>query len=269
MLTFGVQEVHKYMKRDQKLVALFLERFNELTGSTFQVKEWPDDNERTKPAVEAIAVDELGTTLAIEHTLLQPFDGEREDTTRFLLAVGTLEKDESLRLPGYCVYISFYVGSIPKGVKWSAINPAIREWLREHIAAFPTGHSKQVIPNLPFELRVGVTKTAIRDGYERIFFMRYEPPESLNVVMQTAMRRKLPKLVGTDADRRILLLEQNDIAHGHGATHEAIKTAGKDFPELASVNEIWVVDTVGWESGDYLSYLRAYPDLMVEHEFRE
>jgi len=59
------------MKHDQKMVALFLDKYNELTHSSFRVREWVDVSERNKPAVEAIALDEMGTSLAIEHTLLQ------------------------------------------------------------------------------------------------------------------------------------------------------------------------------------------------------
>lgn len=257
------------MKRDQKLVALFLDKYNELTKETFKVSVWADEAERNKPAVEAIAVNESGATLAIEHTLLQPFVGEREDTTRFLTAIGSLEQDASLRLRKYSVDIIFHIGVIPRGVDWSAINPAIREWIRDNIGAFPIGRSNHIIPNLPFELPVAVVKSELPRDEGMIFFMRYEPPTSLSEVTRTSFAKKLPKLAATDVDRRILLLERNDIAHGNGTTHDSIKTVSEEFPEMAQIDEIWVVITVGWEREDYLSYLRVYPDIKVEHEFKE
>jgi len=257
------------MKRDQKLVALFLEKYNELTNDTFQVTVWEDENERNKPAVEAIAVNESGATVAIEHTLLEPFVGEREDTVRFLKAIGSLEQDASLRLRDYTVHIIFNVGVIPKGVDWTAINPAIREWIRGNIGAFPTGRSTHIIPNLPFELSVALDKSELPRYEGRIFFMRDKLPASLTEVVRTSFTKKLPKLVATDADSRILLLEQNDIAHGSGTIHDAVKSVGQEFPEMAKIDEIWVVMTIEWERYDYLSYFRVYPDVKDENEFRD
>lgn len=258
------------MKRDQKLVALFLEKYNELTNSTFQVDKWADQIERNKPAVEAIALDQLGISLAIEHTLLQPFKDERNDTQRFLAAIDSLEKDSSLKLPKHMVNLSLHVGTIPKGVDWSSVNRTVREWLRDNIAAFPLGTSSQIVPNLPFELRIGVDKIDMpHDEEGKIFFGRYVPPDTLAEVMRTALSTKLPKLVGTNADKRILLLEKNDILHGYFKTHEVISSVGQHFAELSKIDEIWLANTVAWESENYLNFCRVWPDVVMEKDFLE
>ncbi|MGA9998391.1 MAG: hypothetical protein WBP93_23455 [Pyrinomonadaceae bacterium] len=221
------------------------------------------------PAVEAIAFDESGVSLAIEHTLLQPFFGEKEDTLRFLTAIGSLEKDSSLRLPEYMVEIYFQVGSIPKGVDWLAINPNLRDWLHDNISAFPVGRSYHIIPTLSFELPVAVVKTEFPSDEGKIFFGRYEPPLTLSEVVRIAMTKKLPKLVGTAADKRILLFEEEGFLHAHYKTHETIKSVGKDFQELSKVDEIWIVNSTSWASNNYLNFYRIYPDLAFERDFKE
>jgi hypothetical protein len=99
---------------------MFLDEYNKNNGVVFEVKQWPEQIERNKPAVEAIAVNERGELLAIEHTLLQGFVGEKEDSNRFLKVVGSLENDSSLRLPNYMIDITMRVGAIPKGVNVSS-----------------------------------------------------------------------------------------------------------------------------------------------------
>src|ERR1043165_356573 len=146
------------MRRDQILVTMFLDEYNKNNGVVFEVKQWPEQIERNKPAVEAIAVNESGELLAIEHTLLQGFVGEKEDSNRFLKVVGSLENDSSLRLPNYMIDITMRVGAIPKGVNWSAVGTALAEWLKANVRALPLGMSSAVIPNLPMELEIGIHK---------------------------------------------------------------------------------------------------------------
>src|SRR5947209_789235 len=104
------------MKHDRKIVSLFLNEYHRLTGSTFKVDTWLDDikGRESEKKVEAVALDESGQRLAIEHTRLQPFVDEKEDAHHFHAAFGSLADDESLRLPNYMVTLSLSIGAIPK-----------------------------------------------------------------------------------------------------------------------------------------------------------
>jgi hypothetical protein len=251
------------MKRDQKLVSLFLEEYTKIGGEAFQVKEWVDDAERNKPAVEAIAVDEsTGKRLAIEHTLLQPFEGEKEDSHRFLTVIGNLEKDDSLRVPRYMISINFQVGAIPKGVNWTEVNKTLDRWIRENVAKLDDDQSNQTIRHDNLEIQTKISKMTLPHNEKGILvFSRGKPPDSLPDVMRTAFKKKLPKLVGTHADKRILLFEQNSLLHGNGDIHEVVKTLEPEFDDLKQVEEIWLVGTVGWESDDFLWFTRIWPDI--------
>jgi hypothetical protein len=251
------------MKRDQVLVTLFLKEYEEISGEPFVVKEWVDDTERNKPAIEAIAVnDSTGKSLAIEHTLLQPFEGEKEDSHRFLTVIGDLEKDDSIKLPKYMIGISLQVGAIPKGVDWNNVNKSFGKWIGENVAGFPDGQSKSTFRHDDLDIELGISKMTLeRDENGKVLFSRAVPPNSLPDVMRTAFKRKLPKLVGTLADKRILLLEQNSLLQGSNEIHEVVGKIAAEYPDLKKVDEIWLVGTVGWESDDYLYYAKIWPDI--------
>jgi hypothetical protein len=92
-------------------------------------------------------------------------------------------------------------------------------------------------------------------------FARYMPPASLIEVMRTSFKKKLPKLVDTKADKRILLFEVNTPILGNAEIQETIKTLSAEFDELKRVNEIWLLGTTGWDTQAYLSFTRIWPDI--------
>ena len=61
---------------DKDVIKHWLRLYNCLTGSSFQVGDWPDRDSSTKN-IDAICRDDAGRTLAIGHTLIEPFEGER------------------------------------------------------------------------------------------------------------------------------------------------------------------------------------------------
>lgn len=68
---------------DQKtLTEGWLRLYNRLNSFAYTVIEWPDENQRNRQAIDALCEDPLGNRLAIEHTLIQPFTGAKEDDAR-------------------------------------------------------------------------------------------------------------------------------------------------------------------------------------------
>jgi hypothetical protein len=62
------------MRNDDRIVELFVERvLSAARDRRFTIVERPDHEIRNREAVEAIASDEAGVRIAIEHTLLQVF----------------------------------------------------------------------------------------------------------------------------------------------------------------------------------------------------
>lgn len=253
----------KAPKRDQELVSAFLLEYRKISGSVFEVKEWVDDRERTKPAVEAIAVETTtGECLAIEHTLLQPFVGEKDDTQRFLMVIGELEKDASLKLPRYEVRIGVRVGAIPKGIKWTDVNETLRKWIRDSISTCHDGESTHEVRHGDLKVEILVSKMALEHHETGLMlFGRYDMPDSLIDVIRTAFKKKLPKLIGTDTEKHILLFEKNIPVYGNTTVYEMIKSVSADFPDLKKVDEIWLIETSWWESDNYLSFGKVWPEI--------
>lgn len=53
------------MRRDQDLVTMFVAGLNAITRSTCYITSWPDQVDSSKQAVEAVAEEDDGFTLAI------------------------------------------------------------------------------------------------------------------------------------------------------------------------------------------------------------
>ncbi|MGZ8847108.1 MAG: hypothetical protein ACXW3C_11655 [Pyrinomonadaceae bacterium] len=249
------------MAHDQELVSLFIDKYNAVNNQSYRIQYRPEELQRNKPAVEAIAINESGRTLAVEHTLLQPFVGEKDDAQRFLTALGQIGKESDILLPKHMVTVAVNVGAIPKGVDWSSVNRTVKEWLRAGLEALPMGSSQQTVPNLPFELNLGMNKRTFRDDKGKLFFSRYAPPDSLSEVMTNAMKKKLPKLLAALADEKILLFEQDCPYHAYDTIHNMIEKMTEQFSEIASLKEIWLLDTTAWKSENYIAFARIWPDI--------
>ena len=251
------------MKRDQQLVLHFLSAFNQHHGTSFRVVRRPDEEKRQTPAVEAVAADDDGTTLAFEHTLIEPFEGEKNDSNRFMRVFGSLEGNADLMKPGYNINLGVRVGAIPNGVNWDAASLQVREHLAKVIPSYGEGHSIEEIPGLGWSLavEVGIDRHGA-DEDDHVWISRILPADSLTAIVRRALERKLKKLIAEPAARHVLLLEKADFVHAHSKIRVAIDEMWDDFPELSRVDEIWLVITGSWESENTLFFAELWPNLM-------
>jgi hypothetical protein len=105
-----------FERDDIELVKMFLSRFKDCNGKSYTLKARPDVEDRIAKAIEAIATADDGRTLAIEHTYIQPFEGQRADDVPFLRVFEQLRKDPSLKLPNRFIDILVPAFAIQKGV---------------------------------------------------------------------------------------------------------------------------------------------------------
>src|ERR1019366_3942284 len=77
--------------------------------------------ERMDGAVEVVAKRADGNQLAIEHTIVQPFVGEKKDSNIFMQAFGRIEKNRDLTLPDRVLTVVIPVAAIPLGYKWDEV----------------------------------------------------------------------------------------------------------------------------------------------------
>jgi hypothetical protein len=245
---------------DKQLIGFFLTGYSEVRGKAFRVVLHPDEVDRRGQAIDGLAAAEDGERLAIEHTLIEPFEGERADAQPFLAAFSNLEKDPSLVLPNYDVTVIVQAYAIPLGANWQQVGEGITRWFRDNVAQFPEGDTVQMVPGLRFPLQVRVEKTRLEDVPGYVFIARTIPPAGRGPVIQRALQRKLPKLLATPADRQILIVERRDASYGYAhlrtEIEEANKVARLDYP-----NEIWLATTLSWDNGGNLWFHEIWPDL--------
>jgi hypothetical protein len=101
----------------------------------------------------------------------------------------------------------------------------------------------------------------LRLGYPegRVCVSRSDMPEDFQSVVRKALEDKLPKLAGTHADKRILLLEKDNLPRDYTEFAKVIESLKGEFPDLAKIDEVWVVNTVGWANEGCLFFYRVWP----------
>lgn len=136
------------MKESTQLIERFLAGHNKALGTTYSLTEVPDCLDRRNPAVDGVATDAFGSKLAIEHTLLQPYEGYREEMVRLGTVFNPLWQDPIFRLPNHEFVILPTSRCIPTGVDWKEASYLLASWFRKNAADFPRGISKHVVPNM-------------------------------------------------------------------------------------------------------------------------
>jgi len=250
------------MRRDHAIVEGFLSAYNRHHGTSFKVARWADVLNRQTQAVEAVASNDAGDTIALEHTLIEPFAGERSDTERFLRVFARLEGCSDLVKPGHDVDVIVNVGAVPTGVEWDETGELVRRHLASRIPSLKQGRTSEAITEAKCPLEVTIVISPHDPGErDHVFVSRSLPEDSLEAVVRKALERKLPKLVKERADRRVLIIEKADIARGITDTRAAIDRVADDFPRLREVDEIWLAITHCWESDGTVFFYELSPGL--------
>jgi hypothetical protein len=206
--------------------------------------------EKQDGAVEVIATRADGTQLALEHTLIQPFVGEKFDSEVFMRAFGRIEKNAALTLPGRNLDVIIQVHAIPKGYDWDEVGKDLFNWLlANHNAAPQEGQSSHLVhvaaasKNGPLALPITLRVMHLPGMAGSCLIARDKMPGDLQAIVEKALRTKIPKLVATAVDMRLLLLERDQIALGDNEIYRQIVKLEPAFPDLARVDELWIANT--------------------------
>jgi hypothetical protein len=220
-----------------------------------------------------------GITLAIEHTVIQPHPREKEDFARFSRSSFiTDDRDESLEIPQSFLHVNVPIDTLQRGQDWSAVAHNVHECIRRSKDSIREGRSELLCSVGSDEITLHVE--LVRDPSQsecRTLIRRYGEFD-VRTTVRTALENKLPKLVGTKAHKRLLMLERDQWHLNHGAIAAQIEDQRVDFPQLALIDEIWIAEThddrhivlfdpvvpgqgyapVYTFSGDTLQYARSY-----------
>jgi hypothetical protein len=234
---------------DQKtLIEGWIKLYDCLNSCAYAVIEWPDENERNRQAIDALCEDALGNRLAIEHTLIQPFTGAKEDDARFLLTVAGLEDNPELIVAGFTIHVSQPVAAIPKGIQWSILRQDILDQLREALPTFPTGASEVEIVSRRITVPLTVWKNPLASGENPTFKTgRIWPGDPGPELVLAALRAKIPKLSQYTDAKKILLLEKYAIAGTIESQFEKLPMTPEIQEMLQKIDAIWSVNTAGFE----------------------
>jgi len=249
--------------RDDTLVDLLIPVLNDRRRTSFALRERPDEIVRDRPQIEAVAADpSSGEVLRIEHTRLEPFEGEGADWGRLRDIADAIEGDASIRKGGRDIDVDFAVGAFDGFGKWGRDKPrviaGILDWLRSNSAGLPEGRSGHVL-RLPEEVTIN-TEVDEFDGAGRVFVSRRMPPGSFDASLLRSVERKVPKLLAEPAACYVLLLEKYIPFPSRYTIGEAIRRATNAVPELSRV-EVWIADTNGWHSDQTVGFYQVSPSV--------
>ena len=247
----------KSARKERPLIELFLSTY-ENDGWKSCSLDWPEDKQ--DGAVEVLATKSDGTTLALEHTLIQPFVREKSDSERFLRAFSRIENNPELVVPERDLDVVIPVGALPVGYPWDVIGRDVLSWLIANHAALPEGRSEHIISvgnsskNGPLALHVGIQIARLPGLPGSCLIYRDQVPQDLGSNVEKALKTKLPKLVNTPANKRILLFERDQSFPSDLQIYCEVAKLQTTFPDLAKIDEIWFANTAIYETEKWVSF---------------
>jgi hypothetical protein len=193
--------------REEDFIAPFLSAYEDGTWADAETKK-PDSLDRVNPAVDKLAIRKLdGKVLAIEHTIIEPFLGDKEDFASFKETFLKIEADRSLAVPGRHIQVFVPVGSLrnqPRKRVREAIVRSIQDWIRSNRLALCDGMSQHpcAITGTPAHGPSEVTLTVRVDNLQAgpaaesgiLHVRRQQVEDNLGEVLERALRNKLPQI---------------------------------------------------------------------------
>lgn len=236
-------------RNEQVLIRLFVSAYENFAWAGSKID--PLD-EQKDGAPEALITRADGQTMAIEHTLIEPFGGEITDLIRFEPAFRRIKDDESLAVPytGITVYVPVGILDGQKPEKQDVIVKAIHSWIANNRLSLREGEHRyqcDVPGRPPVPLTVKRNKCGLPHGI--LTLGRQQVTNDLDKVIERALRTKLDKLVKTEANRHLLFLERNRFNFFPDLIFAEIERQRPNFPQLQKVDEIGHVETIFYEDG--------------------
>jgi hypothetical protein len=243
--------------RARRLIKELLAHFGRVRPQRWISLEFPEERIQSRPAVQAIAIEENGCATAVQHV---PIDGLAADeaTARLLAAVAPLEQEALPGVRGFQVDLAISLGFGPSSVDIRLLANGLRGWCARQIDIAPEGMSSHVITVSGKSVRLQLEKTPCLEGPGRLTVFRAELPAMFPTAVADGLRARLFTLLQASADRHVLLFEQQE--HLWSPAHLRTELeASFEFPELGLVHEIWIVDAQSIKLGEVPVFRRILP----------
>ena len=229
--------------------------------SAYESDSWRDANltfpDETKDGgIDGYVERADSKTLAIEHTVLEPFVGDIADQTEMIPVFAPIESNKALVVPDTWIRLFVPVGTLHlrKPPAREAVLEAICEWMAVNRLSLPKGDSRRLcrVTGAPGKPDVDIMLTLrVVDlpGEGKLTVRRQQVGNTFASVIEKMLTKKLPKLVATAASKRILLLERRHMNLFPESVLDEIENFRPLFPELADVHEVWIVENIPFFQG--------------------
>jgi hypothetical protein len=246
---------------DKDRIGFWLRLYNRLEGETYAVESWPDDDS-SKKNIDALCRNGDGRTLAVEHTLIEPYAGNKADIDPFLKTLGALEDHPLLKQQGYMLIASQAVGAVPRGIKWVDVPQLMVPQLAAVLPGLPEGLHTVTVTGPRWSLNLNVSKRRTAPGDSGSFFTaRVYPGDPGPELIIAALEKKIPKLAAASADKKILLLEKDAAAGTIEAQFDQLPDEPRIRALLGSIDQIWGINSAALESEDVIFTNQIFPPL--------
>lgn len=247
----------KHGRAEQVFIRLFVSAYENFAWADSKIDAL---DEGTDGAIEALVTRADGRTMAIEHTLIEPFVGDKRDYAMFEKSFLGIEDDKSLAVPDTGIIVNIPVGILDgqKLENRNVIVESIHSWIvtnRLHLCEGTHPYKCDISGMPPVTLTVKRNKLGLpRPNQGRVLVRRQQVSNDLDKVIEKALRRKLPKLINTKAARHVLLLERDQFAFLPDLIFTEIERQRSIFQLLEKVDEIWHVETIFYKQGGYVDF---------------
>ena len=249
-------------KDDEVFVKLFLSAYEDDSWADAEII-WLD--QLIDGTVEALATRKSDRkTLAIEHTLIEPFMGDKRDFAAFKQVFLGIENDATLLVPDHGIVVNVPVGTLD-GQRLAArkvIVEAVDAWIVANRLRLRQGQHEYACPvpgsagktDSVITLTVEFTPPFPQKSPGMLSIRRQQVINDLDKVIAKALTNKLPKLIDAPAKKRLLFLERDQFTFFPEQILDELERQKAAFPLLNDVDEIWILETVGYRQGGHLNF---------------
>jgi hypothetical protein len=238
-----------------EVIRRLIKQYNSCRDARFAITRWPDKEERNQRACDAYAEAVAGKSLAIEHTKIETFRRQKQDSARFLKICGALETELNTVFP-HDVSLLIPTFGIQTGTDWKRLRDTLRAWLLAQVSTLPFGHSNHQVDGVPFRITIWKGRKYARGfGVARMAPPCLDTNDELIEIVAAALNNKNDQLqkYRTNGDETLLILETDDIAlMNHVLLYEAFLQASACTP-TPNIDQVWMAQTI--DSEDYCTFI--------------
>src|SRR5262249_34261786 len=187
--------------RARRLIKELLAHVGRVRSQRWISLEFPEERIQSRPAVQAIAIEETGGATAIQHVPIEGLPPADAVTEGLFAALSPLEQTPPPGAGQFHVDLSVSLGFGSTSVDLKLLAYGLRGWCARRIEAAPEGVSTHIITVSGRPVRLQMEKTRCLEGEGRLAVFRTELPSVFATAVSEGLRTRLSTLLHASADR--------------------------------------------------------------------